>query len=102
MVADTNLNVVIGQGNTITEVHNVRKNVLDSNQQFIAQSVDDKQKEGRSRVAEPQTGDKIEIKGDERRESGESGKKERENERKAKGKAPDPSSPEGNLIDIKV
>ena len=106
MAADTNLNAVISQGSAVAEVHNVRKNVLDSNQHFLAQHADDKKKEERSKVAETHSGDKIEIRGDERRDSSEEGKQEKggkpPGKPQEKGRPVDPSSTEGNLIDIKV
>jgi hypothetical protein len=102
MAADTNLNAVISQGSAVAEVHNVRKNVLDSNQQFLAQHADDKKKEERSKVAETHGGDKIEIRGDEHRESMEQGKQEKSGKPPEKGTPADPASTEGNLIDIKV
>ena len=102
MVSDTNLNAVISQGNAVTEVHNVRKNVLDSNQQFMAQHADDQQKEERSKVAQTQSGDKIEITGDERRESRDEGKQEKDERPQERVKPLEPSSMEGKLIDIKV
>ena len=102
MAADTNLNAVISQGNAVAEVHNVRKNVLDSNQHFLAQHADDKKKEERSKVAETHGGDKIEIRGDERRESMEHGKQEESGRPPEKATPADPTSTEGNLIDIKV
>jgi hypothetical protein len=106
MTADTHLNAVISQGGAVAEVHNVRKNVLDSNQQFLAQHVDDKKKEERSKVAETRSGDKIEIRGDDQRESKEEdreGKRGKPHENpQEKGKPTDPASAEGKLIDIKV
>ena len=102
MAADTNLNAVIGQGSAIAEVQNIRKNVLDSNQQFLAQHADDKKKEEHSRVAETPEGDKIEIKGDERRESNGEGRQEKNRGSEEKGKPREPASMQGKLIDIKV
>jgi hypothetical protein len=106
MAADTSLNAVISQGGAVAEVHNLRKNVLDSNQQFLAQHVDDKKKEERSKVAETHSGDKIEIRGDERRESREEGKQGKSGkphgQPQKKGIPADPSSTDKNLIDIKV
>jgi hypothetical protein len=110
MAADTTLNAVISQGGAVAEVHNVRKNVLDSNQHFLAQLADDKKKEERSKVAETHGGDKIEIRGDERRESRDEGKQGKSGkpdgkphgQPQEKGIPADPSSNDGNLIDIKV
>lgn len=110
MAADTNLNAVISQGSAVAEVHNVRKNVLDSNQHFLAQHADDKKKEERSKVAETHSGDKIEIRGDERKDSREEGKQGKSGKPHGKphgkpqenGRPADPASTEGNHIDIKV
>lgn len=102
MASDTNLNAVISQGNAVTEVHNVRKSVLDSNQHFLAQSADDKQKEERSKVAQTQSGDRIEIRGDDPRESKDEGKPGKDRRPQEKAKPEDPAPMGGNLIDIKV
>jgi hypothetical protein len=102
MASDTNLNAVISQGSAVAEVHNVRKNVLDSNQHFLAQHADDKKKEERSKVAQTHSGDKIEIRGDERRDSKEEGKPGKNGHPQEKVRPAEPASTEGNLIDIKV
>jgi hypothetical protein len=102
MASDTNLNAVISQGNAAAEVHNVRKNVLDSNQHFLAQHVGAKKNEERSKVAETQRGDKIEIRSDERGESKEEGKRGENGNPQEKERPAEPSTKEGKLIDIKV
>lgn len=97
----TDTNIVLGQGNAIKEVHNIRRQDLELNQQFVAQKAEGKQKEEKSKVQDSETGNRIQIKNDEetKREQGsrydESGSK-----REKTNQAPD--SDETNLIDIKV
>ena len=45
MSGTTHMNVILSQGNTIKEVHNVKKQNLDMNQQFIAQQSEGMKKE---------------------------------------------------------
>ena len=103
MASTTDMNIVLGQGNAIKEVHNVRKQSLELNQQFVVQKTEDKKKEDRSRVQEFDSSSRIEIKADEEKE------KERRpgSEDKEKGSRKEHSEEEsdlsgGSLIDIKV
>jgi hypothetical protein len=64
MAASTHMNIILGQGSTIKEVHNVKKQSLEMNQQFVAQKSDDLKKEDRSKVQEFETNNRIEIKKD--------------------------------------
>jgi hypothetical protein len=64
MAASTHMNIILGQGNTVSEVHNVKKQSLEVNQQFVAQKSDDLKKEDRSKVQEFETNNRIEIKKD--------------------------------------
>jgi uncharacterized protein related to proFAR isomerase len=101
MAGTADINVIVAQGDTVREVQNIRKQVLDLGQHAIAQKSEDQKKESKSKVHSFQPGDKIEIRSeDERRDGLKREKKE--------GKA-DPSTSEekpaaasGNLIDVKV
>ena len=96
MATTTDLNIVLGQGDGIREIHNVRKQVLESNQQFMGQKAEEKQKEEKSKVLDLQTRDKVEI-------SGEGEKKDTKGRDSQKKKGKDERPPSGgNIIDIKV
>jgi hypothetical protein len=97
----TDTNIVLGQGNAIKEVHNIRRHDLELNQQFIAQKTADKKKEEKSKVQDFATENRIEIKNDEEK------KKEEDPRYNGRGSKKDklnqaPDSQETKLIDIKV
>lgn len=102
MTSTTEINLIVAQGNAVSEVQNIRKQVLDLNQQAIAQKGEDKKREVHGKVQESHPGDQIEIRADEERREG------REQDRKNEERKPsdsDPGTPapvSGNLIDIKV
>jgi hypothetical protein len=97
----TDTNIVLGQGNAIKEVHNIRRHDLELNQQFVAQKTEDKKKEEKLKVRDFETENRIEIKDDEEkpREEG-----PRYNERGSKKNKSNQAidSQETKLIDIKV
>jgi len=101
MAGITDVNIVLGQADSIKEVHNVRKEQLEMNQQFIAQEATDKKIEEKVKVQELDTEDRVEIKGDqegnENRE-GKEGKKDSQGDKKG-GKS---KLSKGTLINIKV
>lgn len=101
MAGTTDMNIVLGQGNAIKEVHNISKQSLELNQQFIAQKTEDEKKEDKSKVKEFDTGNRIEVKADEeKKKKGDSGENQKDSKReKIKEKS---DLLEGNLIDITV
>jgi len=101
MTSTTDMNIVLGQGNAIKEVHNVRKEHLELNQQFVAQQSEDKKKKERLRVQESGTENKIEIKEDDEKKDKEGSKNSQKNSKKGKKKKESILSG-GSLIDIKV
>jgi len=105
MASTTDMNIVLGQGNAIKEVHNVRKQSLELNQQFFVQKTEDKKKEDRSRIQEFDSSSRIEIKADEEKEKEKEGRPGSED--KEKGSRKEHSEEEsdlsgGSLINIKV
>ena len=103
MASTTDMNIVIGQGNAIKEVHNVRKQSLELNQQFVAQQTEQKKKEDRVTVQEFESPQRIGIEEEEQEDK--RGKKnfgddQRDSKEKQSGEESD--QPEGSLIDIKV
>ena len=103
MAGTTDMNIVIGQGNAVKEVHNVRKQNLELNQQFVAQQTEQKKKEDRVRVQEFESPKKIGIEEEEKEEK-ENTKGFREDQRHSRKKQSSEGSDqaEGSLIDIKV
>ncbi len=101
MAATTNMNIIIGQGNAVNEVHNIRKQNLEMNQQFVAQETQGKKKEDKVKVQKFEASDKVAIQEDEekRDKKGPKGKRKRSTKRKSKGKS---VSSGGNRIDIRV
>ena len=65
MAATTNMNIILGQGNAVNEVHNVKKQNLEMNQQFVAQETDGKKKEDKTKVQKFEAADKVAIQEDE-------------------------------------
>jgi hypothetical protein len=86
MASTTDMNIVLGQGNAVKEVHNVRKQNLELNQQFVAQQTEEK------KVAiEEHEGEKNK------------GGSEQDRKRSRKEQSEEASNPsEGNLIDIRI
>ncbi len=103
MASTGDINIVLGQGSAIKEVHNVRKQSLELNQQFVAQRTENKKKEEKKKVQEFDTDNKITISDDEEKKGTEdkdkknggkdSGKKQLEDELKTS---------DYSIIDIKV
>ena len=44
MTGASNMNIIVGQGTAIKEVHNVKKQNLEINQQFVAQETESQKK----------------------------------------------------------
>ncbi len=97
----TDTNIVLGQGNAIKEVHNVRRQDLELNQQFVAQKAESKKKVEKSKVQDFETENRIEIKGDEEKKHEENpGYNKRGSKKEKSNQSSD--SHKTNLIDIKV
>ncbi|UCG64978.1 MAG: hypothetical protein JSW12_20635 [Deltaproteobacteria bacterium] len=101
MASTTDMNIVLGQGNAVKEVHNVRKQNLELNQQFVAQQTEEKKTEDRVKVQEFETAKKIGIEEDEEKKKKKgSGQDEKGSKKEQSEEASNLS--EGNLIDIRV
>ena len=100
MASTTDMNIVLGQGNAIKEVHNVRKQTLELNQHFVAQKTEDKKKEDKAKVQGFRTENRIEIGGDEDKNRNDSGHNKNDSKKEKIEEEQDAS--EGNLIDIKI
>jgi len=99
MSGTTHMNVILGQGNTIKEVHNIKKQNLEMNQQFVAQHSEDTKKEDKSKVQEFETKNRIEIKKEKEKNKDQKGNKKKSNDENQKEKI---NLSEGKLIDIRV
>jgi len=101
MAGTTDVNIILGQANSIKEVHNVRKEQLEMNQQFIAQEATDKKIEEKVKVQKFDTEDRVEIKGDQEGNENREGKKGKKNSQREK-KGGKSKLSKGTLINIKV
>ena len=103
MASTSDMNIVIGQGNAVKEVHNVRKQNLELNQQFVAQHTEQKKKEDRVTVQEFESPQRVRIEEEEKEEKRNKGGSREEQERSKEKQSNEESDPfEGKLIDIKV
>ena len=101
MAATTNMNIILGQGNAVNEVQNIRKQTLELNQQFVAQETDGKKKEDKTKVQKFEASDKVAIQEDEQKKGSKGLKKKRKRGIKRKSKGESMTSG-GNHIDIRV
>ena len=99
MSGTTHMNIILGQGNTIKEVHNVKKQNLEMNQQFVAQQSEDMKREDKAKVKEFDTKNRIEIKKEKEKK-----KDQKSNKKKSTNENPEEKRnlSEGKLIDIRV
>ena len=97
----TDTNIVLGQGNAIKQVHNVGRQELELNQQFVAQKAEDKKKEDKSKVQDFEAGSRIKVNSDEEKKKREDPSYDEKGSQKEKLKK-DSNLPEERLIDIKV
>jgi hypothetical protein len=103
MSGTTDMNIIIGQGTTIKEVHNVKKQNLEINQQFVAQNSESQKGEEKSKVQEYETNNKIEIKKEEEEDEEKKKKlKKRKKQKHTDEQDNESDMTEGNLIDIRV
>lgn len=73
------MNIILGQGTSIKEIHNVKKQNLEFSQQFVAQKTEDTKKEDKSKVQEFDTKNRIEIQKDPEKKKDSKGKRRRNN-----------------------
>ena len=97
----SDLNIVLSQGEAVREVHNVKKQSLELNQQFIAQNIEDKKKKEKGKVQKFASGSKIDDKGEDEAKNKRDGKKEKKDLEEDQSKDEVDYSG-GGFIDIKV
>ena len=101
MSITNDMNIVIGQGTAIKEVHNVKKQNLEINQQFIAQEVGDEKREKKTKVQEFETENKVAASRDEDEEKNKY-QKDKKKKLAKEGEDEDINPTGGNIIDIVV
>ena len=101
MASTTNVNIILGQGNAVNEVHNIRKQNLELNQQVVAQETEGKKKEDKVKVQQFEASDKVAIQEDEQEKGDKGAQKKRKRAIKKKSKGESMASG-GNHIDIRV
>ena len=69
MAGDSNINIVIGQGNAVKEIYNVKKQDLEVQQQTGMQESIKKNREEKTKIQKTESDSKIRVKGDENRGS---------------------------------
>jgi hypothetical protein len=102
MSGTTDMNIIIGQGSTIKEVHNVKKQNLEINQQFVAQNSENQKGEEKSKVQEYETNNRIEIEKEEEEEKKKEDLKKRKKHKRTEEQENESNLTEGNVIDIRV
>ena len=100
MAGDSNLNVIIGQGNAANELYNVKKQNYELQQQTYAQENIKKNREEKIKLQKSENSTKIKLKSDENGEGKEHSKK-RDKNIEEQNKATE-NKCEDNLIDITV
>jgi|GEM_PF-647103 len=102
MTGITDLNIVIGQGNAVNEVHNIRKQSLEFNQQFIAQDTELKKNIEKTRIQKSETENSIEIKKDEKKENNEDFEENQKDSKKNQTEEQSDQIENKHLIDIRI
>jgi len=93
------MNIILGQGSAIKEVHNVKKQNLEVNQQCVVQHVEDKKKEDKDRVQDFEKSKRINMENEKEKKKGKKSNKRGSEKEKQKEKN---NFLQRNIIDIKV
>lgn len=101
MTSTDNMSGVLRQGSAIPEIHNVRKQTLEMNQQFMAQNTETKKKEDKSKVKGSKTKSRIEMKQDQEQKNQKHNQKKKRDAEKEKSE-PKSTLPQKKIIDIIV
>jgi len=101
MTGTGDMNIIVGQGTAVKEVHNVKKQNLEINQQFIAQETEGQKKKDQTKIQNLESKDKVRIKGDQEDRSEEE-KKKKKKDLKKKESDDERKLNANNLIDITV
>jgi len=101
MGSSTDMNIILGQGNAIKEVQQVRRDHLELNQQGVSQQAEARKKHEKSRVQTFDAKERVTLRPDEekkRQERNREGEKRKPKKRESEGS----EYAEGDFIDIKV
>ncbi len=101
MTGTSNMNIIVGQGTAVKEVHNVKKINLEIKQQFVAQETETQKKKDQSKIQKLENTDKVMIKSDQEDRD----KEEKKNKKKGSKKNKSDNElkmNESNLINITV
>jgi hypothetical protein len=69
MSSTTNMNIILGQGSAVNEVHNVKKQNLEVNQQCVVQHVEEQKKEDKDKIQDFEKSNRIDMENDKEKES---------------------------------
>ena len=93
------MNIVLGQGSAIKDVHNIKKQNLEVNQQCVVQHVEDKKKEDKNKIQDFEKSNPVNIEKKKEKIKGKKNNKrgsEKENQKEKNNLL------QTNIIDIKV
>ncbi|MBA3037556.1 MAG: hypothetical protein FP814_13825 [Desulfobacterium sp.] len=101
MSSSSNINSILSQSTAIKEIHNVRKQSLELNQQYVAQHAEIRKEEDKRKVLESNAGGHVEIGNENERNKMKSKNQEKTNS--SKDTAENESKPsDEHIIDITV
>ena len=99
MSSTTNMNIILGQGSAVKEVHNVKKQNLEVNQQYVVQHVEDKKKEDKDKIQDFEKSNRIDMEKDREKKKGKKSNKRGAEKEKQKQKN---DFLQSKIIDIRV
>jgi hypothetical protein len=99
MSSTTNMNIILGQGSAVKEVHNVKKQNLEVNQQCVAQHVEDEKKEDKDKIQDFEKSTRIDMENDKEKKKGKKSNKRGSEKEKQKQKK---NLLQRKIIDIRV
>jgi len=101
MSSITNMNIILGQGSAVKEVHNVKKQNLEVNQQYVVQHVEDKKKEDKDKIHDFEKSNRIDTENDNDKEKKKGKKSDKRRAEKEKQKQKN-HLVQSKIIDIRV
>ena len=93
------MNIVLGQGSAIKDVHNIKKQNLEVNQQCVVQHVEDKKKEDKNKIQDFEKSNPVNI---EKKKEKIKGKKNNKRGSEKENQKDKNNLLQTNIIDIKV
>lgn len=97
----TDMNIVLGQGSAVKNMHNVGRHNLELNKQFAAQIIESRKQEKKKKIQETETDNRVEIDNKQKKKNKEESRQHKKDSKKNDEKKSTDSS-EGSIIDIKV